>query len=76
MQLTRFRVRKFRNIIDSGEVRVDENVTCLVGMNESGKTAVLSALHRLNPVDDVSFDEQALLPAMAALEGPPRGDHR
>lgn len=58
MQLTRFRVRKFRNIIDSGEIKVDECVTCLVGMNESGKTAVLSALHRLNPVDDASFDEQ------------------
>lgn len=58
MQLTRFRVRKFRNIIDSGEIKVDETVTCLVGMNESGKTAVLSALHRLNPVDDASFDEQ------------------
>jgi len=58
MQLTRFRVQKFRNIIDSGEIKVDESVTCLVGMNESGKTAVLSALHRLNPVDDASFDEQ------------------
>ena len=58
MQLSKFRVRKFRNIIDSGEIKVDESVTCLVGMNESGKTAVLSALHRLNPVDDASFDEQ------------------
>lgn len=58
MQLTSFRVRKFRNIIDSGEIKVDESVTCLVGMNESGKTAVLSALHRLNPVDDAKFDEQ------------------
>ncbi|GAB3298558.1 hypothetical protein [Epidermidibacterium keratini] len=58
MQLTTFRVRKFRNIIDSGEIKVDGSVTCLVGMNESGKTAVLSALHRLNPVDAASFDEQ------------------
>lgn len=58
MKLTTFRIRMFRNIIDSGEIAVDDAVTCLVGMNESGKTAVLSALHRLNPVDDVSFDEQ------------------
>ncbi|MCP2264409.1 hypothetical protein ACFQHV_23685 [Promicromonospora thailandica] len=58
MQLASFRVRKVRNIIDSGEIKVDESVTCLVGMNELGKTAVLSALHRLNPVDEASFDEQ------------------
>jgi predicted ATP-dependent endonuclease of OLD family len=58
VQLTRIRVQKFRNIIDSGDVAIDENVTCLVGMNESGKTAILSALHRLNPVDGADFDEQ------------------
>lgn len=58
MRLTKFRVRKFRNIIDSGEVLVDELVTCLVGMNESGKTTVLSALHRLNPVGDDTFEVQ------------------
>ena len=58
MRLSKFRVRKFRNIIDTGQIDVDEAVTCLVGMNESGKTAVLSALHRLNPIDSESFDEQ------------------
>ena len=58
MHLTKFRVRKFRNILDSGEIKVDESVTCLVGMNESGKTAVLTALHRLNPVDSGSFQEK------------------
>lgn len=58
MRLLRFRVRKFRNIIDTGDIDVDGSVTCLVGMNESGKTAVLSALHRLNPIDGKSFDEQ------------------
>lgn len=58
VQLARFRVRKFRNIIDSGDIEVDQRVTCLVGMNESGKTAVLSALQRLNPVDEACFDEQ------------------
>lgn len=58
MQLTSFRVRKFRNIIDRGEVAVDESVRCLVGMNESGKTAALSAQHRRNPVDGCTLDEQ------------------
>lgn len=58
MRLASFRVRKFRNIIDSGVVAVDDLVTCLVGMNESGKTAILSALHRLNPVGEAIFSEQ------------------
>lgn len=58
MRLASFRVRKFRNILDSGLIAADDLVTCLVGMNESGKTAILSALHRLNSVDKTSFDEQ------------------
>lgn len=48
MRLKSFRVRVFRNIIDSGEVPI-EDVTCLVGKNESGKSALLQALHHLNP---------------------------
>lgn len=58
MHLKSFRVRKFRNILDSGVIAVDDAVTCLVGMNESGKTAILSALHRLNPVGGADFNEQ------------------
>lgn len=58
MHLKTFRVRKFRNILDSGVIAVDDAVTCLVGMNESGKTAILSALYRLNPVGAADFNEQ------------------
>ena len=50
MRLLSVRVRYFRNIIDSGEVGIDEAVTCLVGKNESGKTAFLQALQQLSPV--------------------------
>lgn len=39
----------FRNILDSTEVKIEDKVTCLVGKNESGKTAFLQALWRLNP---------------------------
>ena len=48
MRLTSFRVRVYRNIIDSGEINVDQ-ATCLVGKNEAGKSALLEALHTLNP---------------------------
>ena len=55
MKLTRARVTDYRSIDDSGWVDLD-NVTCMVGKNESGKTAFLSALKKLNPVDRVSGD--------------------
>ena len=48
MRLTRVTVTNFKSIEDSGEFSVDD-VTCLVGKNEAGKTALLQALHRLNP---------------------------
>lgn len=49
MKLVKAQVRHFRNILDSTEVDIQEDVTCLVGKNESGKTAFLEALRRLNP---------------------------
>lgn len=55
MRLKHFRVQHFRNVIDSNPVRVDDAVTSLVGKNESGKTALLQALERLNPSIERSF---------------------
>jgi len=48
MELTGFRVQMYRCIIDSGWVEIDP-LTVLVGKNESGKTALLTALHKFNP---------------------------
>ena len=50
MKLIEVRVKKFRNIIDSTIVKVENEITCLVGKNESGKSSFLNALYRLNPV--------------------------
>ncbi|MGW3498611.1 hypothetical protein [Streptomyces sp. NPDC001020] len=50
MQLTQVRSRLFRNIVDSGDVNIAPDVTALVGKNESGKTALLSAIYRFHPV--------------------------
>lgn len=44
MRLQSFRVRDFRSINDSTQTEVAER-TVLVGRNESGKTAILKALH-------------------------------
>lgn len=48
MQLKSFRVLFYRPILDSGWVDVDD-ITVVVGKNESGKTALLKALHKFNP---------------------------
>ncbi len=52
MKLTSVRVQNYRSIEDSGEVKI-EDVTSLVGKNESGKTTFLRALHLLNPLNPI-----------------------
>ena len=49
MQLKTFRVRKFRNIEDSGNIELLDALTCVVGKNQAGKSALLRALHKFNP---------------------------
>lgn len=48
MKLTNVRVTNFRSIEDSEAFDIDQ-VVCLVGKNEAGKSALLSALAALNP---------------------------
>ena len=50
MKLISARVTNYKNTIDSGEFTLDD-VTCLVGKNQSGKSTLLEALYRLNPVE-------------------------
>ncbi len=57
MQIKSFHIWNYKNIDDSNEIIVDQNVTCFVGKNEAGKTALLQALYRLNPVDTAEYDE-------------------
>jgi predicted ATPase len=58
VQLVRAHITNYRSAEDSGEFAVEPDVTCLVGKNESGKTAALQALYGLNPVNaSVVFDE-------------------
>ena len=51
MKLSKVQVTKFQSIQNSTEFDVGD-VTCLVGKNEAGKTALLKALYRLNPVSE------------------------
>ena len=57
MKLKSVHVREFKSVWNSNEFQVGD-VTCLVGKNEAGKTAILQALYRLNPIidGDAKFD--------------------
>ena len=59
MRLQTIRVTNFRSVNDSEEFEVDR-VTCLVGKNEAGKSAILLALAALNPNEatPVSMDRE------------------
>lgn len=57
MFLRSVRIKNYKCIEDTGVFRLDK-VTCLVGKNESGKSAILEALYKLNPVvaDEGDYD--------------------
>lgn len=55
MKLAKVRITEFQSIQDSTEFEIGD-VTCLVGKNEAGKTALLKALYRLNPIVETAGD--------------------
>lgn len=64
MKLTDVHITNYRPVEDSDQFGIEPDVTCLVGKNESGKTANLQALYRLNPIEtSKTFDEDIDFPA-------------
>ena len=61
MKLDSFRVTQFRSIQDSGWIDT-EQITALIGTNESGKTNILLPLWKLNPADEGEIDLKDDLP--------------
>lgn len=55
MRLLKYKVTNFRSVEDSGWIECDD-VTTLVGINESGKTNLLLALWKLNPASEGKID--------------------
>lgn len=58
MKLDAVTIQLYRNFVDPQRIVIEPDVTCLVGKNESGKTTILKALHRLKPAngEDTKFD--------------------
>lgn len=63
MRLKSLQVKNYKTIEDSGRSEIDKNVTCLLGKNESGKSAVLQALWKFNNVANAKYDKLFDLPA-------------
>jgi hypothetical protein len=61
LKATKFRIQNYRNIDDSGWIPL-ERVTAFVGRNESGKTAILKALHKFNPATPEPYNPQREFP--------------
>lgn len=58
MRLISFRIKNFRSIEDTNWINFSaDNVTALVGQNESGKTAILEALAKTFTGDSVENDD-------------------
>lgn len=55
MKLTRYKVKNFKSVKDSGWIECSD-VTTLVGINEAGKSNLLLALWKLNPVSGGEID--------------------
>ncbi|MEV6810257.1 AAA family ATPase [Streptomyces sp. NPDC051132] len=61
MLLQTVEIDAFRNFTNKQSMAVDAGVTCLIGKNESGKTTILKALHRLHPANEPDrFDLTAM----------------
>lgn len=78
MRLLSVRVQDFWCVEDSNEFPIAD-VTCLVGKNESGKTALIKALHKLKPDEESNeqfvpsrdYPKRKWLPEVAPPVNPP-----
>lgn len=62
LTLVKAQVWKYKSIEDSTPVEIAEDVTVLVGKNESGKTAFLEAIHKALPLGKARYDHVADYP--------------
>ena len=61
MKLKTARTQNYKCVEDSGVFSLSQ-VTCLVGKNESGKSAIVESLYRLKPLDGEKFDVELDFP--------------
>lgn len=67
MKLLRYFVKNFRSVKESGWIETDD-VTALIGQNESGKTNLLLPLWKLNPAREGEIEPTADFPVSMFAE--------
>ena len=72
LTLVKAQVWKYKSIEDSTPVVISDDVTVLVGKNESGKTAFLEALHKAFPLAAEKFDYIADYPRKDLIKYRPK----
>lgn len=68
MKLMKAKLRRYRSIEELDEFDIEPDVTCLVGKNESGKTATLQAMYKSRAVDGTRFDDSLDYPSHRSRE--------
>ncbi|WP_158375356.1 ATP-dependent nuclease [Cellulosimicrobium cellulans] len=68
MKLVKAKIRRYRSIEELDEFEIEPDVTCLVGKNESGKTATLQALFKSRAIDGTRFDDSLDYPSHRTRE--------
>ncbi|KZC15435.1 AAA family ATPase [Rhodanobacter sp. FW104-R8] len=74
LTLIKVQVWKYKSIEDSTPVALADDVTVLVGKNESGKTAFLEALHKAMPLGTAKYDFVADYPRKDLVHYRPQHD--
>lgn len=76
MRLLSFRIKNFRSILDTDWQDLSpDNVTCLIGQNESGKTSILEALEAFysGKISEDVLRSDMTLPEISCRFGIPEG---
>ena len=64
MKLTAFKIKNFRSIVDTGwQMLSHDNITSLIGQNESGKTSILEGIRAFydgNLIEDMLRSDLSL----------------
>jgi predicted ATP-dependent endonuclease of OLD family len=76
MKLVKAQVTNYRSVENSGEFTIDD-MLCLVGKNEAGKTAILLAIAGLNPhpLTPITYDKERDYPRRFLTEYGERHPH-
>jgi AAA ATPase-like protein len=76
MKLVKAQVTNYRSVENSGEFTIDD-MLCLVGKNEAGKTAILLAIAGLNPhpLTPITYDKERDYPRRFLTEYGERHSH-